>query len=89
MIERVWIYTWRLRASEPRDALGERIRASLEMHLKAMIERVWRCTWRWSIWRRYIEIKAWTEAETLSIGQTQDRGNVESSVQQGPPIDDR
>ena len=33
------------------DALGGRDRASLEMHLEAMIERNWRSTWRWSIGR--------------------------------------
>jgi len=34
VIERVWRYTCRLRSSELRDALGERDRANLEMHLK-------------------------------------------------------
>jgi len=30
---------------ELREALGGHDRASLEMHLGAVIERVWRCTW--------------------------------------------
>jgi len=34
--------TWRLRSSELRDALGGRDRASLEMHLEAMIVRTCR-----------------------------------------------
>jgi len=32
--------------SQPRDALGGGDRASLEMHIEAMIERVWRCNCR-------------------------------------------
>jgi len=32
--------------SELRDALGDRDRASLEMHWEAVIDRVWRCNWR-------------------------------------------
>jgi len=35
-----------------KDALGGRDRASLEMHLEAMIDQDWRSTWRWSIWRQ-------------------------------------
>jgi hypothetical protein len=58
VIERVWRCTGRPGSSELRDALGGRIRASLElhfeaeitlnleMHLEAAIERVWRCIWR-------------------------------------------
>jgi hypothetical protein len=41
--------TWRPRLSELRDPLRGHIlrdRASLEMHVEAVIERVWRCTWR-------------------------------------------
>jgi hypothetical protein len=38
-IERVWRYTWRLRSSEIRDALGGHVRASLEIHMEAIIER--------------------------------------------------
>jgi len=34
-LECVGRYTWRLRSSEPRDAVGGRNRASLEMHLEA------------------------------------------------------
>jgi len=37
---------WKWRASELRDILRGRDRASLEMHLEAVIERDWRCTWR-------------------------------------------
>ena len=43
-----WRCTW---LSELRDILRGRDRASLEMHLQAMIERDWRSTWRQSIWR--------------------------------------
>jgi len=43
------------------------------MHLEGMIEQDWRCTSSWSIWRWYIRNKARTEAETLFIGQHQDR----------------
>jgi len=42
VIERVSRCTWRLRSSELRDALGGRDRASLEMHLEAMIVRTCR-----------------------------------------------
>jgi len=38
VIERVWRCTWRPRSSELRDALGGRDRASLDMHLEAVIE---------------------------------------------------
>jgi len=38
VIERVWRCTWRPRSSELRDALGDRDRASLDMHLEAMID---------------------------------------------------
>jgi len=38
----LWICTWRLRSGELRDALGDCDRASLEMHLKAMLVRTWR-----------------------------------------------
>jgi len=38
----LWICTWRLRSSELRDALGGCDRASLEMHLEAMLVRTWR-----------------------------------------------
>jgi len=38
VIERVWRSAWRLRSSELRDALGDRDRASLEMHLQTEIE---------------------------------------------------
>jgi len=48
-INRVWRYTWRLRWSELRDALGGRDRGTLEIHLQTIIERDWRNTWRWSI----------------------------------------
>jgi len=41
VIERVWRCTWRPRSSELRAALGGRDRASLEMHLQAMMERDW------------------------------------------------
>jgi len=37
-IERVWRCIWRPRSSELRDALEGRDRASLEMHLEAVIE---------------------------------------------------
>jgi len=37
---------WRWQSSELRDALRDRNRATLEMHLEAVIERVWRCIWR-------------------------------------------
>jgi len=41
-----WRCTW---SSELRDILRGRDRASLEMHLEAVIERIWRYTWRqWS-----------------------------------------
>jgi len=57
VIERVWRCTWTLRSSELRDALGGRHRASLEMHLEAVIDEFgdalggrdrggWRCTSR-------------------------------------------
>jgi len=40
---------WKWRLSELRDILRGRDRASLEMHLEAVIERIWRYTWRpWS-----------------------------------------
>jgi len=39
VIEQVWICTWRLKSSEIRDALGGQDRASLEMHLEAMMVR--------------------------------------------------
>jgi len=42
VIERVWRCTWRLRSSELRDVLGGRDRASLEMHLEAVIVRTCR-----------------------------------------------
>jgi len=45
---------------ELRDALGGCDRASLGMHLEAMIEQDWRCTWRRSIGGAL-------GAETLSI----------------------
>jgi hypothetical protein len=38
VIERVWRFTWRLRSSELRDALGGRDRSSLEMHWEAEVE---------------------------------------------------
>jgi len=38
VIERVWRCTWRPRSSELRDALGGRDRATLDMHLDAVIE---------------------------------------------------
>jgi len=38
VIERVWRCTLRPRSSQLRDALGGRDRASLEMHLEAVIE---------------------------------------------------
>jgi len=43
-IELVWRCTWKPRSSELRDALGGRDRASLEMHLDAVIVRTWRLT---------------------------------------------
>jgi len=45
---------------ELRDALGGHDRASLEMHLDALIEQDWRCTWRRLIGGAL-------DAETLSI----------------------
>jgi len=33
--------------SESGDILGGHDRASLEMHLEAMIDWDWTCTWRW------------------------------------------
>ena len=45
---------------ELRDALGGRDRASLEMHLDALIEPDWRCNWRRLI-------GGTLDAETLSI----------------------
>jgi len=45
VIEPVWRCTWRLRSTEPRDALGGRDRASLEMHLETEIDSTLRCTW--------------------------------------------
>jgi len=57
------------------DALGGRDRASLEMHLQAMIARDWRSTWRWSIWRW--SVGGAPGAETLFNGElTRNRGNV-------------
>jgi len=41
-IERVRRCTWRPRSCEFQDAIGIRDRASLGIHLEAMIERVWR-----------------------------------------------
>jgi len=41
VIVRLWRYTWRVWSCELRNALRDRHRASLEMHLKAMI--VWTC----------------------------------------------
>ena len=41
VIKRVSRYTWRLWSCEFGDALGGRDRASLEMHLEAVIERMW------------------------------------------------
>jgi hypothetical protein len=88
--ERVWRCTWRPRSSELTAARGCHIRASLEMHLDDVIERVlemyleamtkhvWRCTWRWSIWRWHIGRKVTMEAETLFVGQTHDRGTIDS-----------
>ena len=38
----LWICTWRLRSSELRDALGGCDRASVEMHLEAMLVTTWR-----------------------------------------------
>ena len=46
MVERVWRCTWRLCSSKFGDELGGRKRASLEIHLAAVVERVCRCTWR-------------------------------------------
>jgi len=46
MIKRVRIFTRRAGLNGPRDALGGRNRASLEMHFEDAIEQVWRCTWR-------------------------------------------
>jgi len=48
-IERVWRCICRPGSSELRDALGGRDRASLEMHLEAVIERDWTSTWRQSM----------------------------------------
>jgi len=48
-IELVWRCISRPRLSELRDALGGRNRASLEMHLGAVIERDWTSTWRRSM----------------------------------------
>ena len=42
----MWRSTGRLWSSELRDTLGGRNRASLKMHLEAVIEQVWWCTWR-------------------------------------------
>jgi len=44
MIQCVWRCTWRLRLSELSDALGGRDRASLDMHLEAVIEWAQGCT---------------------------------------------
>jgi hypothetical protein len=46
VIELVWRFTWRLRSSELRAALGGRDGSCLEMHLEAVIDRVWRCPGR-------------------------------------------
>jgi len=65
VIEQVWRCTWRLWSCDSEmhletwscefgDALGGRDRASLEMHLEAMIDRDCRSTRRWSSWRRLI-----------------------------------
>jgi len=42
VIERVCRCTWRPQLSECGDIFGGRDRASLEMHLEAVIKRVWR-----------------------------------------------
>jgi len=42
VIERMWRHTWRPRSSELIDALRDRDRAGLEMHLEAMAVRTWR-----------------------------------------------
>jgi len=42
VIRQNWRYTWRECSSELRDALGDRDRASLEMHLEAILMRTWR-----------------------------------------------
>ena len=44
VIKRVWRWTWRLRSSELREALGGRDQARLEMHLEVEIEWTQRCT---------------------------------------------
>jgi len=51
MIKQVWTCTWRQRSSGLRDALVDRDRSSLGMHLQAMIKWEWRSTWRRGIWR--------------------------------------
>jgi hypothetical protein len=38
VIERVWSFTWRLRSTELRDALGGLDRASLEIHVETEID---------------------------------------------------
>ena len=40
-----WRCAWRLWSSEFGDAPGGRDRASLEIHLEAVMEQEWRCTW--------------------------------------------
>jgi len=70
VIERVWRCTWRARMRELRNALGGRVRASLEMHLQPMIEQDWSSTWRRSMGGS-------RGGETLFIGEfTHNRGNV-------------
>jgi len=44
VIERIWSYTWRLRSSELKEALGDRDQVNSEMHSEVGIEHVWACT---------------------------------------------